>query len=124
MKSFLKVAAQGEITIRRIGDVPVKRIKRDGCTPLAKENGKLIIGHSETGHNHVLSRTDGADVMVLDHPPEGMRILYAILENPTSLDHLRDHDTHESIDLPPGEYEFRIAREYDPYAELARQSMD
>ena len=30
----------------------------------------------------------------------------------------------ESIALPPGEYQFRIAREYDPYAELARQSMD
>lgn len=124
MKSFLKVAAQGEITIRRIGDVPKERTKRDGCTPLAPENGRMVIGHSETGHHHVLRSNVGADVMVLDHPPEGMRILYAILENPTSLDHLRDHDTHQSIELLPGEYEFRIAREYDPYAELARKSMD
>lgn len=124
MKSFHKIAAQGEITIRRIGDVPKKRAKRAGCTPLTPEGGKLIIGHSETGHHHVLSRREGAEVMVLDRPPEGMRILYAILENPTSLDHERGHDTHESIALPPGEYEFRIAREYDPYAELARQSMD
>lgn len=124
MKSFLKIAAQGEITIRRIGDVPAKHIKREGFTPLALENGKFVIGHSETGHHHVLSRNDGADVMVLDRPPEGMRILYAILENPTSLDHQRDHDTHESIALPPGEYEFRVQREYDPYAALARQSAD
>ena len=29
-----------------------------------------------------------------------------------------------AIMLEPGEYEFRIAREYDPYAELARQSQD
>lgn len=124
MKSFLKIAAQGEITIRRIGDVPTKRKTRAGCAPLALEAGKFVIGHSETGHHHVLSSNVGAEVMVLDRPPEGMRILYAILENPTSLDHLRGHDTHESIALPPGEYEFRIAREYDPYAELARQSMD
>lgn len=124
MKSFLKVAAQGEITIRRIGDIPARRERRDGCTPLALENGKLVIGHSETGHHHVLSRNDGAEVMVLDEPPEGMRILYAILENPVLLVHLRDHDMHEPIQLLPGEYEFRIAREYDPYAELARQSMD
>lgn len=123
MKSFLKIAAQGEITIRRIGDVPLRR-ERPGYTPLALENGKLVIGHSETGHHHVLSHHAGAEVMVLDKPPEGMRILRAILENPTSLDHEREHDTHESIGLPPGEYEFRIAREYDPYAELARQSMD
>lgn len=124
MKSFSKIGAQGEITIRRIGDVPKNRTRRNGCTPLALENGRLVIGHSETGHHHVLSRNDGADVMVLDRPPEGMRILYAILENSTSLDHLRDHDTHDSIVLPPGEYEFRIAREYDPYDELARQSAD
>jgi len=124
MKSFLKVAAQGEITIRRIGDVPKKRAERTGWSELKPEGGRYIIGHSETGHHHCLSRNDGADVMVLDNPPEGMRVLYAILENPTSLDHLRDHDTHESIMLPPGEYEFRIAREYDPYEELARQSRD
>lgn len=124
MKTFVKTAAQGEITIRRIGDVPATREQRAGCTPLALENGKLVIGHSETGHHHVLASAAGAEVMVLDRPPAGMRVLYAILENPTSLDHQRDHDTHESIELPPGEYEFRIAREYDPYAELARQSMD
>ena len=124
MKTFQLVAAQGEITILRIGDVPAKRSRRKGCTPLQMENGRLVIGHSESGHNHVLSRNDGADVMVLDSPPAGMRILYAILKNPTSLDHLREHDTHESIMLDPGEYEIRIAREYDPYAELARQSAD
>lgn len=123
MKAFKIIAAQGEITIRRIGDVPKDR-NRDGCTPLALEHGRFIIGHSETGHHHCLSRNDGAEVMVLDRPPEGMRILYAILENPTSLDHLREHDTHEAIMLDPGEYEFRIAREYDPYTELARQSAD
>jgi hypothetical protein len=124
MKSFFKIAAQGEITIRRIGDVPRNRSKRSGCTPLAPENGRLVIGHSETGHHHVLRTEADADVTVLDRPPEGMRILYGVLENPTSLDHLRDHDTHESIELPAGEYEFRIAREFDPYAELARLSKD
>ena len=85
----------------------------------------IVIGAGAVGAACALSLTEaGAEVMVLDRPPEGMRILYAILENPTSLDHLRGHDTHESIALPPGEYEFRIAREYDPYAELARRAMD
>ena len=124
MQSFKKVAAQGEITIHRLGNVPKIRTARKGCSPLNLEDGKLVIGHSETGHHHVLSRNDGADVMVLDSPPAGMRILYAILENPTSLEHLRPYDTHEAVMLEPGEYEFRIQREYDPYAELARQSAD
>lgn len=122
MKPFEKVAAQGEITIIRIGDVP-KKWSVAG-KPLALEGGKLIIGHSETGHHHVLERSAGASVTVLDKAPEGMRVLHAILEQANSLVHQRGHDTHEAIDLPPGEYEFRIAREFDHYAELARQSAD
>lgn len=118
MLRFQNVAAQGEIMIRRVERIP------DGCSPFAMENGQFIIGHSETGHNHVLSSHEGATVMTLDRPPEGMKVLYAVLENPTSLDHLRGHDTHESIMLEPGTYEFRIAREFDPYAELARLSAD
>lgn len=121
MKSFQKIAAQGEITIIRIGDA--KPGDHDG-KPLALEGGKLIIGHSETGHHHVLERTSGAAVTVLDRAPEGMRILHAILAEPNKLIHERGHDTHETISLPPGEYEFRIAREFDHYAELARQSAD
>lgn len=117
MLTFKIIAAQGEITIKRIAKIP------DGSTMMKPERGQFIIGHSETGHHHVIS-ADGASVSVLDRPPEGMRILYAILENPTSLDHLREHDTHESIMLEPGAYEIRIAREFDHYAELARQSAD
>jgi hypothetical protein len=117
MKSFQKIAAQGEVTIRRINRIPA------GCTPMKAEGGRFIVGHSETGHHHVIG-ANGVSVSVLDRPPEGMRVLYAILEGPTSLDHLRDHDTHESIMLEPGSYEIRIAREFDHYAELARQSSD
>lgn len=123
MKTFTKAAAQGEIHIRRIGDVPSDRGKAPkGFHPLELENGKRIIGHSETGHHHIL---DGeADVFVMDRPPEGMRILRAIVESPTPLVHLREYDTHEPIMLQPGMYEFRIGREYDPYEELARQQAD
>lgn len=124
MKTFKTTAAQGEIMIRRIGDVPATPGFGPGFVALHLEHGRFVIGHSETGHHHVLSCIDGCSVAVMERPPEGMRILRAIIENPMSLDHQRDHDTHESIALPPGEYEFRIAREYDPYAELARQSMD
>jgi hypothetical protein len=120
MKSFEKVAAQGEITIFRVRG---RKSENLAGTPMKPEGSKFIIGHSETGHHHVIG-AHGASVSVLDRAPEGMRILRAILQNPTSLDHLRDHDTHESIELPPGEYEFRIGREYDPYAEIARRQAD
>ena len=117
MYSFKTIAAQGELTIRRIENIPA------GCTPMKPEGGRFIVGHSETGHHHVIAER-GASVSVLDRPPEGMRVLYAILETASSMDHLRDHDTHESIQMEPGTYEIRIAREFDHYAELARQSQD
>lgn len=121
MRTFQKIAAQGEITIIRLGDVP--KAKKFVGAAMKAENGKFIIGHSETGHHHVID-ANGASVAVMDRAPEGMRILRAILETAVSLDHQRDHDTHESIMLEPGEYEFRIGREFDPYEEIARRQAD
>jgi hypothetical protein len=113
--------AQGELTIRKLD--PDFKIPK-GCMPLTTEHEHLIVGHSETGHHHVL-HARGTEVLVAENPPEGMRILYAILKEPNSLKHLRDFDTHESIDFEePGTYEIRAAREFDPYAELARRSAD
>ena len=117
MKIIQTLGAQGEIRTYRIDQIP------GDVKPLAKERGRFIIGHSETGHHHVIE-AKGANVSVLDKQPEGMRVLRAILENPTALDHLRDHDTHDSIQLDPGLYEFRIGREFDPYQEIARRQAD
>lgn len=124
MRTFSKQAAQGEIMIRRVGDLPEDRNTPNGYTTIdADERGHIIVGHSETGHHHVIDAKHGS-VAVMDRPPEGMRILRALIEQPTPLKHLRPTDTHAPIVLEPGEYELRIAREYDPYAKLARQVAD
>lgn len=117
MKTFQNTAAQGEISIRKIDRLPVN------VTGLEPENGHYIIGHSETGHHHVMT-LDRKQVFVSDNPPAGMRVLYANLEAAANLVHQRGHDTHETIQIEPGIYEFRLGREFDPYAELARQAAD
>lgn len=117
MKSFIKSAAQGEITIRRVEVLPAD------VRPMALESGKFIIGHSETGHHHVMDR-HSKSVFESTKAPSGMRVLYAVLEGAGELVHERGHDTHETISFGPGIYEFRLGREYDPYAELARQVAD
>jgi len=119
MKSFNVVAAQGEITMRRISD-GTKAIGK----PLTLEGGHFIIGHSETGHHHVLEHSRGVEVTILERPPVGMRILHAVLTEANTLVHKRGHDTHEAIRLEPGTYDIRIAREFDHYEELARKSAD
>jgi hypothetical protein len=121
MKTFTRIAAQGEITLIRIGDVT--GTAPEGYTPLATEGGNLVIGHSETGHHHVMEPTT-AKAFVADKAPEGLRILRLIVEQPTVLEHLRGHDTHEPLMVPPGEYDVRIAREHDPYANIARRVAD
>lgn len=123
MRAFNVVAAQGEITVIRIGDVPADRKLPPEYRKIKPEGGHFVIGHSETGHHHVIA-AKGATVGELDRPPEGMRILRAILEDPTSLEHLRDHDTHEGIQHEPGEYEFRIGREFNPFAAIAQRQGD
>jgi hypothetical protein len=55
--------------------------------------------------------------------PEGMQIFYAILDNPQSF--VQDADSpHGSFKLEPGIYEFRVSREFDPFAKIARRVVD
>lgn len=112
------ICAQGEITVFRIvGDMPA------GLNPLAEidKAGRPIISHSESGNHHVLDAR--VDVMEKVDAPEGMRILYALLDEPTSL--IQDaSDAHGSHMLDPGLYEFRIAREFDPFSEQVRRVAD
>lgn len=119
MKTFERVAAQGEITIYRVGDLGDLPAVPTGYTRLELENGQLIIGHSETGHHHVMN-PETTEAAVMDRPPEGMKILNMIVKSATPIVHLRGHDTHEEIMLEPGIYEARIAREYNPYTKLAQ----
>ena len=117
MPAFKNTAAQGEITIRRISKLP------DGVKEMTPENGVFVVGHSETGHDHVMTM-DRAKFFEAANPPAGMRILYALLDAPKELIHRREFDTHQPISHEPGIYEYRIGREYDPYAEIARRQAD
>lgn len=110
--------AQGEVYIRRI----------DAADPtvtgeVEHKDGAYIISHSETGHHHVI---DCADAEVMERTkdvPAGMRIIQAIVKNPTRLRQTAGVP-HGEIDLEPGVYEFRIAREHDPFREEARRVAD
>jgi hypothetical protein len=122
MKMIDKTAAQGEIYIRRLGKPPKNFLARG--TPLKAENGRYIIGHSETGHHHVMER-GGVEVVEMPSPEAGIRLLRMIVADPQKeLVHERSYDTHETLGFGEGAYEIRIGREYDPYAQLARQQAD
>jgi hypothetical protein len=111
--AFKKVAAQGELTITRLDKSP----KNIG-SPVAPEKGHLIVGRSETHHHHVVD----ADCATLTRVDEFTA--YLDVHKPTQIDHLRGFDTHPSIALQPGMYEFRTGREFDPFEDVIRASAD
>lgn len=113
MLTFNKIAAQGELTITRLSRAP----KNIGNV-VSPQNGKLIVGHSETGHHHVVD----ADCATLTRIDEFTA--YLNVTKPTQIDHLRGYDTHPSIALQPGFYEFRTGREFDPFEDVIRASVD
>ena len=112
------IGAQGEITIIKVDAIPTNLTDMGKVERL---NAGWIISHSESGNHHLLP---GGDVLERTQDvPQGMKILYAILENPEKL--IQDAQVpHGHFDLAPGIYEFRISREFDPFAEQARQVAD
>ncbi len=112
------IGAQGEVTIIKVDSLPGDLVK-SSANRVAKG---WIISHSESGHHHILS-----DGEVMERPAgsgvAGMKILYAILDAPAEF--VQDAPVpHEKFSLPAGLYEFRLAREFDPFAEQVRQVRD
>lgn len=104
MKTFNNVCAQGDIYIRRIDKLPKNAVE------VKEENGMLIVTHSETGHNHVM---EAAKATMYSLPDSIMDCLLVVHEE-TTLNHLRNHDTHEPILFGKGTYHVRRQREYTP----------
>lgn len=106
MKTFKNQAAQGDFLAVRINEIP------DNVERIAIENGKLIVAHSETGHNHVavLERPDSVEA----YKPKDMDLykIFLLVKDPTPVEHQRSFDTHETLLIPPGKWEIRRQREY------------
>ena len=96
--------AQGDNLFRRIEVLPA------GLTPVAPENGVVVVGHSETGHHHVM---DASNVEMF-RDPRNLMLAYVVVTGVTLLRHLRPHDTHAPIAVEAGIYEVRRQREYVP----------
>lgn len=106
MKTFDTACAQGDVHFTRISALPAGAI----AVPVAK--GRIVVTHSETGHDHVmvLDRADAVTMYQGDDP----LVAWLEVNRPTALEHLRPHDTHEPIMFGPGVYEVRRQREYTP----------
>jgi hypothetical protein len=107
MKTFEKVAAQGELRFLKLPKnfkLPANAAK---VTPVY---GKIIVGHSETGHHHVMD----AGCTTMYRLPDSILDCLLVVDKPDELKHLREFDTHESLTFKPGVYKVTTAREHTP----------
>ena len=112
MFSTGKPFAQGEVLIwmKKYApkDVLAKVAALKNMSDMKLEKGQLILGHSESGHHHVLepvrktvhiSKAAQALIDVANDTFVDIKLL-----EPCEIVHLRDFDTHKSVVLPAGEY--------------------
>lgn len=112
------IIRQGEVRMELISSIPECQ-----TTALKAVDGAFIVGESESHHHHVLEDVGGVTVLDRKDVPEGMRILYAIVENPTVLKQTTGNP-HGSHEVPPGKYSIHIKREFNPFLEQARRVAD
>lgn len=86
MKTFINQAAQGDILIRRVTSIP------ENFRPV-EDGGRIVVGHSETGHHHAID----SDGVVRYEGPDNPLICYLRMETveTAELVHHRPWDTHE-----------------------------
>jgi len=111
--SNLKILAvrHGEVLL-----LPVDKMPRGG-----KKHTSFIVGHSETGHHHVLeSKTEFR--VTTDTVDKAM--LYIQLFEPANLIHQKTVNRHKDLTIPAGIYKVVHKREYDPFEKVMREVWD
>lgn len=98
--------AQGDVLVTRVSSLPPKVSK---VTP---KDGRYIVGHSETGHHHVVIDKPGVEMFDTENPL--ISYLKVIDNVETTMEHLRSFDTHEPYLLKGGTYEIRRQRQKTP----------
>lgn len=111
---------QGEIAfypvewVKKNGLEDFKTFKMDQPKKLDMEDGKIIIGHSETGHHHVLEIERSKSAQALIDETNSLIAKIKVEGVPIELKHLRTNDTHESFKISEGEYYVRYHAQETP----------
>jgi hypothetical protein len=108
MKTFTRMAAQGDFLIVRVNDIP------DNLVPLESTNGKIVVAHSETGHNHVMVADKVEAYRDQNVSDADLYEMFLLVREPTVIEHQRSYDTHEELLVSEGNYKILRQREYTP----------
>lgn len=105
-----KPIRHGEVLLQPVANFPKGK----------KEQHKtFIVGHSETGHHHVLESNEAFKVLTSDKDSLWIEVL-----KPANLKHLKTVDKHKTLPVAPGKYHVIYKTEYDPFAKVIERVMD
>ncbi|ABM16734.1 hypothetical protein [Mycolicibacterium vanbaalenii] len=101
---------QGEIIL-----VPAPGAAQIGPREAAK---RYIVGHSESGHHHVLDSDHAFHVIVANDQ------LLIELHDTARLVHQAQADRHQTLTVPPGTYRVLRKRQYNPVLDIHGPAAD
>jgi hypothetical protein len=105
-KSFTVQAAQGDVLLRRVDQIPSSAKEK-------KFVSGVVVAHSETGHHHSFAKNCGVTYFETNDPT----VAFLRVDSASLLEHHRSFDTHAAILFSPGNYELRRPTEYVSAAE-------
>lgn len=89
----------GEVMLVPVGSPPAGDVERVS---------RCIVGHSESGHHHVLdSAQEFARIVAANGD------VYVALDAPSRLFHQKEHDQHRDLEVPAGAWRVVRKREFD-----------
>ena len=98
-----------------LSEIPESDLPEDG---IVTKHNSFIIGHSESGHNHVLESKTKFDVI------RSANEVFIRLKSRAKVVHQKTHDKHRDTPVKKKSYRVRIKREFNPIAEVWRKVQD
>jgi len=119
IKKLEHTNAHGEINFYRIIEGSVD-LRDFGPVTDKTQNGDIIVGHSESGHHHVLEKEN---VEAQEFVQDGMKYFHLIVKEQNRL-YQDAAKPHEEQTIEPGEYIIGCSLDYDPFTKQARRVAD
>ncbi len=99
---------QGDILVQAVSSIPAQSV------PAPRDGGQVVLAYGEaTGHRHAIADR-AATLFVLEQAQEIAARRWLQISGTEAV--ALAHAEHATIMLPPGLYEVRIQREYQPDA--------
>jgi hypothetical protein len=99
---------QGDVLISSVAAIPSSAVS-------VKPSGRgFILAHGESGHAHVITDTPSVEMFKTDN-----EIYLSVLKEITVT-----HEEHKPVTVEPGTYQVGKVREFDHFAEAAREVTD